>query len=96
MKKLKQLLILSVFGFSTAALSCQMNDIQYAIRSIRNYLVERPHAADTVIGIHTYWINWPDEIPAVTCTFVALTHLEGEGEMESIRISDQEIWRRKN
>jgi hypothetical protein len=34
--------------------------ILFAMGEIRNYLKARPDSADTLEGIHSWWIRWPD------------------------------------
>lgn len=69
--------------------------IAFAENAIREYLRERPESADTLEGVHNWWIRWPgmSESPAVTA--IALERLEASGEVERVRIGDRALWRRR-
>ena len=71
------------------------NMIDYAISAIRNFLQERPDSADTLEGIHGWWIRWPEleESPMVTQT--ALERLQAKGEVELIKLGSRVLWRRR-
>ncbi len=71
------------------------NTIDYAISAIRSFLRERPESADTLEGIHRWWIRWPglEESPLVTLT--ALERLEALGEVEQLRVGASVLWRRR-
>lgn len=70
------------------------DDIAYAKESIRRYLETRPNSADTLEGIHQWWINWPSYPPIIEVTLAALEQLQLEGFVESIKIGNQLIWRK--
>ncbi|TJZ75495.1 hypothetical protein [Chitiniphilus eburneus] len=67
--------------------------IETAMKAIRDYLRTRPDAADTVEGIHEWWITWPGEAEPLTITRAALERLEAGGELERRRIGKRELWR---
>jgi hypothetical protein len=68
-----------------------------AVDAITNYLTARPAAADTVEGIHCYWIPWQDNIPElVAVTEAALLHLEQTGFVERVKAGKRDIWRRRS
>ena len=94
MKNLKKLLIVFTLFFSTSMFACSISEIQTAMNSIRRYVEVHPNAADTIEGIHYYWIDWPTPLPHINCTFVALTELETEGLMERFPVANRELWRR--
>jgi len=71
-----------------------LDEIVYAKESIRRYLETRPNSADTLEGIHQWWINWPSYPPRIEVTLVALEQLQLEGFVESIKIGNQLIWRK--
>lgn len=69
--------------------------IAFAANAIREYLRQRPESADTLEGVHLWWIRWPEmqESPVVTET--ALERLEALGEVERVRIGGRMLWRRR-
>lgn len=69
--------------------------IAFAANAIREYLRQRPESADTLEGVHNWWIRWPGipESPAVTG--IALERLEASGEVERVRIGGRMLWRRR-
>jgi hypothetical protein len=71
------------------------NTIDYAISVIRRFLSERPDSADTLDGIHRWWIRWPRLEESSLVTLAALERLESVGEMEQIKVGSSMIWRRK-
>ncbi|WP_371324952.1 hypothetical protein VX159_05350 [Dechloromonas sp. ZY10] len=70
--------------------------IEKAAQQIRAYLAARPQAADTLEGIHRWWIDWQDqdreESPAVT--LAALEQLAAGGELEKLNLGGRNLWRR--
>lgn len=71
------------------------NTIEYAMAAIRQFLRERPDSADTLQGIHAWWIRWPGLEESVLVTQTALERLEAEGEVEQLKVGSSIIWRRK-
>lgn len=69
------------------------NLIQFAVNSITDYLNAHPESADTVEGIHQWWIEWPGIAESISITSIALKQLEQTGQIERRRIGNQEIWR---
>lgn len=63
--------------------------------AIREYLRERPDSADTLEGIHRWWIRWPDRPESPALTEIALERLEAEGLLERFRVGDNVVWRRR-
>ena len=68
--------------------------VVFAENSIRVYLSERPDSADTLEGIHRWWILWPGLSESTVVTQIALERLESSGEMESVSVGHQVLWRR--
>lgn len=68
--------------------------IHAACEAIRRYLGEHPMAADTIEGIHCYWIDW-DDVPAMmSVTEAALLQLEQAGFVERTKAANRDVWRR--
>jgi hypothetical protein len=61
--------------------------------SIRRYLRVRPRAADTVDGIHQWWVDWGDLEQSPAITEIALQLLQARGEMEPVDIGGRQVWR---
>lgn len=68
--------------------------VVFAENAIRVYLAERPDSADTVEGIHRWWILWPGLPESPVVTQIALERLETAGEMEPVDVGNQVLWRR--
>lgn len=69
--------------------------LAFAEDAIRAYLSARPQSADTLEGIHRWWIRWPEGPESQVLTEIALERLEAAGEMERFRIGDSVVWRRR-
>ncbi len=72
-----------------------MNDkhIEYAINAIQSFLAARPDSADTIEGIHNWWIDWGELPESIAITEQALQQLKEHGLMRSVVIGNREIWR---
>ncbi len=68
--------------------------VVFAENAIRVYLAERPDSADTVEGIHCWWLLWPGLPESPVVTQIALERLESSGEVESVCVGNQLLWRR--
>ncbi len=68
--------------------------VEFAENAIRDYLVLRPESADTIEGVHRWWIRWPGLAESPVVTQIALERLVASGEIESFRIGNQLVWRR--
>ena len=68
--------------------------VVFAENSIRAYLAGRPHSADTLDGIHLWWIHWPGLSESPVVTQIALERLETMGEVERVSLGNQILWRR--
>lgn len=89
-------MILSVLlGASSAqALNCGSEPVPAVSRSIVQYLALHLGAADTLEGVHSFWIDWPpygQESIAVTET--ALYCLKDQGVVEAVRAGRYFLWR---
>ena len=69
--------------------------VDFAVIHIRRRLESAPHSADTVSGIHSFWIEWPEPAPSQAITLEALERLEGDGLVERIALDTRELWRRR-
>ena len=69
--------------------------ILFAELAIRRFLTQRPDSADTLDGIHRWWIQWPGEEESSLCTLTALERLQASGEVEQFRAGSNVLWRRK-
>jgi hypothetical protein len=67
-----------------------------AVEAIRTYLNARPAAADTVEGIHYYWIDWDGEPELLAVTEAALLHLEQNNFVEHTQAGSRMVWRRRS
>ncbi|HSC79330.1 MAG TPA: hypothetical protein VLC08_03160 [Chitinolyticbacter sp.] len=67
--------------------------IDYAATAISDYLRQRPASADTLEGIHAWWIDWGGPPEAVSVTQAALERLEADGVIERRYIGNRELWR---
>lgn len=65
----------------------------YAKGEIARYVAARPGCADTVEGVHQWWISWPGAA-AVAVTLAALQQLQCDGVVQGLRVGDRELWRR--
>lgn len=68
--------------------------LEFAANAIREYLTQRPESADTIEGIHRWWIHWPGLAESPVVTQIALERLAAAGEIESFNIGDRVVWRR--
>lgn len=69
--------------------------VDYAEAAIRAFLAERPDSADTLEGIHRWWIRWPGLAESQVVTQVALERLENTAEVERFKIGNSIVWRRR-
>lgn len=69
--------------------------LQFAKNEITRYVLARPASADTLEGIHQWWIQWPGAAESMALTLAALEQLEGDGLMQSMRVANRDIWRRR-
>lgn len=69
--------------------------VAYAEQAIREFLERRPDSADTLEGIHRWWIDWPGLPESPVVTEIALERLLESGDIESFRIGNNVVWRRR-
>lgn len=62
--------------------------------AILAYVQRRPESADTVEGIHNWWIDWHGRIESPQVTEQALEHLEKQQLMEKVSVGNRLLWRR--
>jgi hypothetical protein len=60
-----------------------------------NFIKAWPDSADSVDGIHQWWIQWLEPAESRAVTLAALEQLEREGVMEVIRLAELDLWRRR-
>lgn len=70
------------------------NHVEYATSAIQSFLASRPDSADTLEGIHNWWIDWGELPESIAITEQALHQLKERGLMRSVVIGNREIWRR--
>ena len=68
--------------------------IEQVVQQIRAYLAARPQAADTLEGIHHWWINWAGGEESPEVTLAALERLAVGGELEARTVGRRTVWRR--
>lgn len=69
--------------------------IVYAAAEITAWLAARPNSADTVEGIHRWWVHWPGPVEAIAVTDAALHRLEAAALVEQVQIGSRLLWRRR-
>ena len=66
------------------------------MQQIRQHLQRHPVSADTVEGIHAWWIEWMAPGGHISVTQLALERLQAQGIVECVRLENgREVWRRK-
>ncbi len=70
--------------------------LNFALRAIQSRLTQSPNSADTVQGIHNYWIDWSEPVPPVLVTQQALEVLEKNALVEQILAGERVIWRKSH
>ena len=68
--------------------------LEFAVAAIHTHLQAHPASADTVEGVHQWWIRWPGLPESIDVTIAALEQLEQSGFLERLRAGNREIWRR--
>lgn len=69
------------------------NLIQFAMQSIVLHLQQYPRSADTLEGVHQWWVQWPDIQESILVTDEALHRLQSVQQIESHTLGEREIWR---
>jgi hypothetical protein len=73
-----------------------MDDLlRFARNEIAHYVDARPDSADTLEGIHQWWIQWPGNAESMAVTLAALEQLERDGLMQGVRVGNRAIWRKR-
>ncbi|WP_031388377.1 hypothetical protein [Desulfonatronum thiodismutans] len=102
MKKLLAITILAVMlcltglvmsGEAQARRVLDEQTIQFAQDEITTFLSQRPESADTLEGIHRWWIRWPGLPESPVITEMALERLENLGVVERLLVGNSVIWR---
>lgn len=90
------LVLVVVFGFAgnARAFDCSDRVLRFPMSEITRKVQVNPEAADTLEGIHLYWIAWESYPEAIEVTQAALACLESQGVMEQFRIANRVLWRR--
>ncbi|AJK50083.1 hypothetical protein [Burkholderia plantarii] len=72
-----------------------MNDalIQHVAAQIAQYLQMNPAAADTVEGIHHFWVGAQTAQQSLELTQAALDYLLARGEVARVPIGNRMLWR---
>lgn len=70
--------------------------VEAIVESILRYLSVRPHAADTVDGIHQWWVDWGAKEQSPAMTECALQILKERGLMDCVELGGRHIWRAKH
>ncbi len=68
--------------------------VRFAANEILAYLQARPAAADTLEGIHRWWIRWPGPEESLAVSEAALKRLEASGEMRQAQVGSRLLWRK--
>lgn len=91
------LLIVSLLlGLSSGAqaFSCGHERIDFAKDQIVSFISQHPMAADTVEGVHLWWIDWGGFAESIQITQAALDCLQVHGVMETVRVGNNNLWRK--
>lgn len=70
----------------------------FAIAAITRHIAEHPLAADTLEGIHMWWVGAADagehgHAPSSETTLAALEELARRGLLEVLRVGSRLVWR---
>jgi hypothetical protein len=68
--------------------------LSFAIRAIEFRLSKSPNSADTIEGIHNYWIDWSEPVPPMQVTQQALEALEQKKLVEQVMVGERAVWRK--
>lgn len=68
-------------------------DVDFAMAAIRRHLARHPHGADTLEGVHGWWIDWPGLPASIAATERALERLEQHGLVASTLVARRRLWR---
>jgi hypothetical protein len=65
----------------------------FAEAAIRDHLARFGNSADTLDGVHQWWIRWESFPDHISVTERALARLQASGLVECVRMGGGEIWR---
>lgn len=75
-------------------MSCKTPMVAFASSQIEHYLQVHPQAADSLQGVHYFWITWPDQPEALVVTETALHCLQEQSIVESFNVGNNVLWRK--
>ncbi|WP_374033179.1 hypothetical protein ACES2I_10075 [Bdellovibrio bacteriovorus] len=89
------LVLLVVLGFTANvwALDCSNSAVRFPMSEIARKVQTNPEAADTLEGIHLFWIAWESYPESIELTRTALACLESQGVVEQFHIGNRVLWR---
>lgn len=61
--------------------------------AITLYARSRPRAADTLEGVHRWWIDWDEGEQRIELTEQALLLLQARGLMTCVKVGSVNLWR---
>lgn len=67
--------------------------IQHAMQAIVLHLRQHPQSADTLEGVHSWWVQWPGIQESILVTAEALRSLQTAKQVESLTVGNRELWR---
>ncbi|WP_414445182.1 hypothetical protein [Burkholderia sp. 22PA0106] len=72
-----------------------MNDelVRHVADRIARYLEACPAAADTIEGVHRFWIDAHDAQESIDVTLAALESLRARGVVARVAIGNRTLWR---
>ncbi|KYG61241.1 hypothetical protein AZI85_09885 [Bdellovibrio bacteriovorus] len=95
MRNIFSIIALVIFVSSTTqAFSCGDRFVDFAKDQIIIHITKEPNAADTVEGIHYYWIDWGGLPESIVITQASLNCLKDHGVMESFKLGNNILWRK--
>lgn len=67
--------------------------IQFAMDTIISHLKLHPQSADTLEGVHLWWVVWSDIQESILVTAEALHRLQDAQFIETRIVGERELWR---
>lgn len=84
----------TVSTINTSAVSAMDEKlIQFAMTAIVLHLKSHPGSADTLEGVHQWWVVWPDIQESIFVTAEALHRLQEANLVEVRSVGERELWR---
>jgi len=65
----------------------------FAEIAIRAHLAQFANSADTLAGVHQWWIRWDGLPEHISITERALLRLQADGLVECVSMGGGEVWR---